>query len=1062
MATYLQGITDYIPQLQPFQPDFNFLGNVLQTKQTRYDAAHKQLSGLYGTMLNSPMLRDQNIETRDQFFKSIDENIKRLSGVDLSLQQNVDQASEMFKGLYEDKDIVKDMTWTKNWMNQRDKGQLLKTCADPDKCGGQWWEGGDKYLDYKAQEFKNASKEDALAFQDVEYIAAQNFTDKALKAAKDSGLTTKWDEIKGDWVVHHKNGKQLVPTLTEFYISKFGNDPNMMSFMKAQSYIKRKDWVSQNLSNYNNSEDEANLGYLNAVFSTGMKDLTNSKKEADEKDEIAQNQSKQVDDYIEKNGYVDSQDWLNDWTAIKDQTSITKQVKDTYTDAVNNANLTKYNKDNIKIYLDQIDNIMGMSMLKNYSKNAAEEYSYGTEEQTLDANQFAIQAKNHAFQAQQSRDKQGYMYQDPQTGEMKYQPGTSYYEKKAIKELEWQREAEVNQAAINKIIPQGGKEIVDLEGSKNSATNIISPTLALTENEKEATTSLVESGTSKKNLVTNLLDAAINANRKEQMAAGSGTKLTNLQPFLNDIGLSGAIGRKYKIDYLKVLKGDKAEYDKYVNVISTNTDILDKAYNSSTKWANPSDALGALAYNDGWTTDKGLQDKMVAYRDQANKSTEDYNWMLDFNKKQTDNAKKQFNAEMSTKNNQALKPFDAMFEKTIDPATNMVINLPAKAIKNNLIDKKIVPDNAQSRKDVKMSPSDYRLKMVHNAALDWADRNQNLFQPRSIAKTSAPMSPLAAKGAPQFSGEIQQLSSYQQAYNFAVKSYVDLKPSYEAMDVQAWNGDSQKGNSKFSVASRGYVDAVGGDKIETNKTLFELYDNYSTLKTSGDAIVVTGNDFSKSTLDKGDKKWAAEILDGYMNDMRQGSEIDKTGKAKDEARARADFGWTRVAAASPDWVAFKLDFSPQWLEKNTSTDKKTKLIPNDTEKLEKLQDGVVVFLKKDKVKGNFMNKSEYTLDDARMDRDGYITVENKSGSATLKRNPAGYYEITTFLNVVNADGKIEAQGGIPEAVDQSFDPSTFRSMFKERLNWLDYVNQHSLGDYAAQYGKKNPQEVLGQ
>ena len=37
MSTYLQGVTDYIPQFQPFQPDLNFYANALQTKQNQYD-----------------------------------------------------------------------------------------------------------------------------------------------------------------------------------------------------------------------------------------------------------------------------------------------------------------------------------------------------------------------------------------------------------------------------------------------------------------------------------------------------------------------------------------------------------------------------------------------------------------------------------------------------------------------------------------------------------------------------------------------------------------------------------------------------------------------------------------------------------------------------------------------------------------------------------------------------------------------------------------------------------------------------------------------------------------
>ena len=57
MATYIQGLTDYIPQIQPFQPDLNFYGNVMQTRQTRFDAATKKVndSPSRNTRSNSPL-----------------------------------------------------------------------------------------------------------------------------------------------------------------------------------------------------------------------------------------------------------------------------------------------------------------------------------------------------------------------------------------------------------------------------------------------------------------------------------------------------------------------------------------------------------------------------------------------------------------------------------------------------------------------------------------------------------------------------------------------------------------------------------------------------------------------------------------------------------------------------------------------------------------------------------------------------------------------------------------------------------------------------------------------
>ena len=88
MASYLNGAPQYIPQIQPYQPDLNFLNNLLQTKQSAYDKNYDALSKRYGSLLNSPMMRQDNIEKRQEFFNVIDNDIKRISGMDLSFLSN--------------------------------------------------------------------------------------------------------------------------------------------------------------------------------------------------------------------------------------------------------------------------------------------------------------------------------------------------------------------------------------------------------------------------------------------------------------------------------------------------------------------------------------------------------------------------------------------------------------------------------------------------------------------------------------------------------------------------------------------------------------------------------------------------------------------------------------------------------------------------------------------------------------------------------------------------------------------------------------------------------------
>lgn len=62
MATYLQGVTDYIPDYQPFQPDLNFYANVLQTKQNQYDTNYKAINNLYGQLYNSDLTHGDNVK----------------------------------------------------------------------------------------------------------------------------------------------------------------------------------------------------------------------------------------------------------------------------------------------------------------------------------------------------------------------------------------------------------------------------------------------------------------------------------------------------------------------------------------------------------------------------------------------------------------------------------------------------------------------------------------------------------------------------------------------------------------------------------------------------------------------------------------------------------------------------------------------------------------------------------------------------------------------------------------------------------------------------------------
>lgn len=270
MATYLTGTTDYIPQIQSFQPDLNFYGNVMQSKQGKYDSAKKKVSDLYGSLLYAPLTGENNIKRRDDFFKFVDNDIKRISGMDLSLQQNQDAAMDVFKGFYDDKDMVNDMVWTRNHNTAVQKHEALKSCIDPAKCGGQAWDDGYEELMYKREDFKNASDATRLQMASPTYTPYFNWQTLAEKVAKDKGYTVTKQTPTGDYMVTTQNGDLLSGGLYAVFKEVYGTDPRVEANNMTEAYVHRKRTVKNDVSLYG-SEEKSNLAYLTKTVNDGLK-----------------------------------------------------------------------------------------------------------------------------------------------------------------------------------------------------------------------------------------------------------------------------------------------------------------------------------------------------------------------------------------------------------------------------------------------------------------------------------------------------------------------------------------------------------------------------------------------------------------------------------------------------------------------------------------------------------------------------------------------------------------------------------------------------------------------
>jgi hypothetical protein len=390
MSTYINGITDYIPQIQPFRPDYNFLGNILQTKQTKYDAAKKQVSELYGSLLNGPLSRDNNIKRRDEFFKVIDNDIKKISGLDLSLKQNVDQAENVFKGFYEDKNMMSDMVKTKKHQNEWEKGLNSKNCYDQEKCGGVYNELSMRKLQYKMDEFKAVSDEEALNFDMGSYDPYYNWQKDAIKQAKDSGMSVTKDKVSGGYIVRDKNGKLIEDGLYSLFEQLYSNDPRVAANYDTKAYVTRKEAVKALMPKYNNDEKEAERAYITDVMNKGNKELNNNITKVS--NAHAQLLSREIE-LENRNGALTKQE-QQELAYIKERKDQVASTRDSMKARLDNI-ITNMDQGNMAALINKADQSSALVFQDHDLNKMAETLSMVDEEHTLKEDPYAMANYNH-------------------------------------------------------------------------------------------------------------------------------------------------------------------------------------------------------------------------------------------------------------------------------------------------------------------------------------------------------------------------------------------------------------------------------------------------------------------------------------------------------------------------------------------------------------------------------------------------------------------------------------------------------------------------------------------
>ena len=410
MATYLQGVTDYIPQFQPFQPDLNLYANVLQTKQTQYDTAWKSINKIYGQYFYSDLTRDNNIKRKDELLKNIDFNLKRVSGLDLSLTQNVNQATQVFKPFYEDKNLMKDMAWTKTYNAQRGRAEGFKNSLDEERRE-QYWDGGVRALDYMRDEFREASDEEALQFGNVSYTPYVNSIKKAQEIAKEAGLSVEKVEFSPDgrYMVKTKNGENLMEPLSKLFEATLGSDPAIQAVYQTQAYINRKDYAYSNAAQFGGDKNAAEMKYLENSYNVLKQEQVQRYENLKDVSDSYDGRIRDVQARIDKGSkdpklkqYLDS---LIEAKGIND--SVLARVKkdaESMSD-ISSTGSTSTGFQNpygdIKSLRYKVDNGMASKLMEKDLNEAAQIFAYKDSKIDVEADPYAVNEQKHAFSMQE-------------------------------------------------------------------------------------------------------------------------------------------------------------------------------------------------------------------------------------------------------------------------------------------------------------------------------------------------------------------------------------------------------------------------------------------------------------------------------------------------------------------------------------------------------------------------------------------------------------------------------------------------------------------------------------
>jgi hypothetical protein len=305
------------------------------------------------------------------------------------------------------------MAYTKQAYNQLKQADNFRNCTNEKECGGKYWEGGVRAIQYQMKDFSKATAEESLGFSAPRYTPAVNVAEKAMKFAKDMGFNMQsvtWTK-DGRYQVTTKNGTQMIPSLTNAFIATFQNDQSAVDYYNTQSYLSRKDFIASSLDQYG-SEEAAENYYLDQMANDLYTSNEDLKRESEKDIELAKSNQSVAGQVIKGRG-VDPNDPDDQKLAVSYNQSLVDEMiaataADHYQQTADVVNPETINIVGLDAKRRRIDSAVANSLFQGDLMGAAKTYAELTAEQEVKADPFAVAGYEHALALDKMAKQFGY------------------------------------------------------------------------------------------------------------------------------------------------------------------------------------------------------------------------------------------------------------------------------------------------------------------------------------------------------------------------------------------------------------------------------------------------------------------------------------------------------------------------------------------------------------------------------------------------------------------------------------------------------------------------------